>query len=231
MYNVNKINPMREQFTPAPEQAKRQKEAKARAAIERYCDALEAAGRRVIAVLGPAMVLGGPAFAGEPVRLSPNQETRCEIAYLNQNGEQVGSGSITLPKIEDLSAQDTKTSSVELQTTGNTTSERIIGLLTEKPEEQPQKTPKNEEETPDRSIKSMVKNVQDHSYNKNVSGMGKAIGWTFAIDTSQSPSLAGYDVHLTTAVTIGSYNAKNLLAGEMPKNTGAFVKLEIKPKK
>lgn len=217
---------------PTPEQKITTKETRTFNTLQSYKEALETAGRRVVAILGPALALGSPAFAAEnePVNLSSENEMHCDIAYINENGEHIGSASLTLPNLESL-PKENATIPTELRTKGDCSGERIAGLLTEEHEE---KNKPKAEESPSltKKLKETAHTIQKQSYSAGIKNMdSKALGWTFIVDTQKSPTWSAYDVRLTTALTLeNSYGINDVMKGKLPERPGAFIKIEVKPR-
>ncbi|NBX50233.1 hypothetical protein EBT25_09900, partial [bacterium] len=79
--------------SPEQAEARRFNLKKALEGLERL---LEKQRKRVICILGPAIALGGPAFAGEQeqtVEAAPDSEMHCNVAWVNEQGEKVGESS------------------------------------------------------------------------------------------------------------------------------------------
>lgn len=202
-------------------------------ALKRWKESLEGAGRRTLFVLGPAMAIGAPAFGAENeamVEVSPKSEIRCDVAYVNANGEHVGNAAIDLPDLESLPQEDA-TLPAEVRTNGDCTGDRLVGMLTEL-----QNQPKPEQAPEDPSIldkiKTTAKKINDQTYTERVKGLpGNTLGWTFKIDTSTSPQWAPYDVKLTTALVVQDQDIGRMMKGKLPDSVpGAFIKITVKPR-
>jgi hypothetical protein len=204
-----------------------------RKALERFENSLREQGKRVMCILGPAIALGGPAFAGEreqTVEAAPDSEMHCDVAWVNEQGEKVGESSIPLPDLEDLPIEDA-TYELVAKHTGDQTRE-AIGLVTETSrEKKPESHPDKEERSFQEKVKIAAKKVQEQSFNAKMPGDAHAYGWTFKVDTSQSARWSGHDARLTVAAVIpADYGAKQIMAGKAPSEMGAFVKLTVRPK-
>jgi len=220
---------------PSQEQKNTAIESRFLESLRGYITSLEASGRRIIMILGPAMAIGDVAEAAEyegfNIQTENTKELHCNIAYMNANGENTGSAVMHLPSLETLPKQSI-TLSTELIQQGDCTGDRLIGMLTEL-HNQPK--PEYASENPNvlDKLKAAAKKINDQAYTDKIQGVpGNTLGWTFNVNTDASQEWSAYDVRLTTAVVMEDKDVNRVMKGKLPDSMpGAFVKLTVKPKK
>lgn len=208
----------------------------ARNSIGEFIRSVERSGRRVLCVLGPAIALGGPAFAEDQapsVPVARAEGIHCEVAWIDGQGNKVGESSVSLPDISDMPSVESRTETAQIKNAGMRTDAVPVGVLSQTTEiaSKTSQTAHSDDKNIIETARAVVQAATNQTYSQGMLG-GNAYGWTFELE-SENPALPlfqNHDVSLTTALIIDSDKINDILAGNIPNVTGAYVKIKFKPK-